>query len=160
MRRGYCVVLGCETGELAVELARQSELMIYAVSPDAEKVAKTARTVDAAGLYGARVCVEQWPLGRVPYSDYFANLIVSETAVAGGAPPPDPAEMFRMLKPLGGVALVGGGAAAGIQRRWRAWLAAKENRSRRGTPRRIPGGTKSDTGVTRGKLAGVGPIEA
>jgi len=123
VRRGYCLVLGCETGELAVELARQSALMVYAVSPDAEKVAQARRTVDAAGLYGARVCVEQWPLEHVPYSDYFANLIVSETALLGGPLPPDPGEMFRMLKPVGGVALFGP-AAEGNSQRLADWLAA------------------------------------
>jgi len=107
IKRGYCLVLGLETGELALELARRSELMIYAVSPDADKVAAARKTLDAAGVYGARVCVEQWPLDNVPYSDYFANLIVSETAMLTGELPGDSAEMFRMLKPLGGVAMIG-----------------------------------------------------
>ena len=38
-RTGYCLVLGSERGRLAYELAQQSELMIYAVEPDAEKAA-------------------------------------------------------------------------------------------------------------------------
>ncbi len=107
IKRGYCLVLGLETGELALELARRSEMMIYAVSPDADKVAAARKSLDAAGVYGDRVCVEQWPLDNVPYSDYFANLIVSETAMLTGELPGDPAEIFRMLKPLGGVAMIG-----------------------------------------------------
>jgi len=107
VRRGYALVLGVKTGQLALELARRTELVIYAVSPDAATVAAARKAIDAAGLYGARVCVEQWPLDRVPYSDYFANLVVSETAMVDGNLPADAGEMFRMLKPLGGIAMIG-----------------------------------------------------
>lgn len=105
--RGYCLVLGVESGQLALELAKRSQLTIYAVSPEADKVAAARKALDAAGLYGARVCVEQWPLEKVPYADYFANLIVSETAMVTGDPPGDPGELVRMLKPLGGTAMLG-----------------------------------------------------
>ena len=114
MRRGYCLILGCETGELAVELARRSEMMIYAVSPDREKVETARKRIDSSGLYGGRISVEAWPLDGLPYADYFANLVVSETAVLGGQLPPAPAEMFRMLKPVGGVALLGRPAVESI----------------------------------------------
>jgi len=107
IRRGYCLVLGLETGELALELAKRSQLMIYAVSPDADKVAAARKTIDAAGLYGARVCVEQWPLDGVPYADYFANLIVSETTTLTGQLPGEPSEIVRMLKPIGGTLMLG-----------------------------------------------------
>ncbi len=106
VRRGFCLVLGTETGELARHLARQSELTIYCVTPDPAKAAQVAERLDQAGLYGARVSVDVWPLDRVPYADYFANLIVSETAAVGGPLPPA-GEALRMLKPLGGVLLVG-----------------------------------------------------
>ena len=36
------------------------------------------------GRLWQRVYVEQFPLDRIPYSDYFANLIVSETALVAG----------------------------------------------------------------------------
>jgi len=107
VRRGYCLVWGCETGGLALELAKRSELMIYAVSPDAEKVAAARKALDAAGVYGARVCVEQWPLDDIPYSDYFANLVVSETAMVTGQFPGDPGKLTRMVKPLGGTVMIG-----------------------------------------------------
>jgi outer membrane protein assembly factor BamB len=106
IRRGYCLVLGCETGQLAFELARQSELKIYAVSPDKKQVAAARRALDTAGVYGSRVCVDCYPLDHVPYSDDFANLIVSESALAGGELP-DALQAARMLRPLGGVALIG-----------------------------------------------------
>ncbi len=100
-------MLGCETGELAYELAKRSDLMVYAVTDDPRKLAAIQKRLDRTGLLGARICVEQWPLDKVPYSDYFANLIVSETAVLRGVLPPSPAEALRMLKPCGGVAMLG-----------------------------------------------------
>jgi len=106
IRRGYCLILGCETGQLALELARRTELMIYVVSPDAEKVAAARKSLDAAGVYGTRVCVEQFPLDKIPYSDYFANLIVSETATVTGKLPCGQDDFLRMLKPYGGTVLI------------------------------------------------------
>jgi len=105
--RGYCLVWGIETGQLALELARRSELMIYAVSPDAEKVAAARKKLDEAGVYGARVCVEQWPLDKVPYADYFANLIVSESMAVTAKFPTHGKELMRMVKPIGGVMMLG-----------------------------------------------------
>ena len=107
IRRGNCLVLGLETGQLALELARRSEMMIYAVSADADKVTAARKALDAAGVLGARVCVEHCPLEQIPYSDYFANLIVSETAVLTGQLPQQSAQMLRMLKPLGGTVIIG-----------------------------------------------------
>jgi outer membrane protein assembly factor BamB len=107
IRRGYCLVAGVETGQLALELVRQSELTVYAISPDAERVAAAAKALDAAGVYGTRVYVDQWPWESIPYSDCFANLIVSETGLASGKPPCDVALLQRMLKPLGGTAVWG-----------------------------------------------------
>jgi len=107
VRRGYCLVWGCETGGLALKLAKRTELIIYAVSPDAAKVAAARKMLDAAGIYGARVCVERWPLDDIPYSDYFANLVVSETAVLTGQLPGDPGKLMRMVKPVGGTVMIG-----------------------------------------------------
>jgi outer membrane protein assembly factor BamB len=152
IRRGYCLVLGCDDGQLAVELARRSDLTIYAVSADAAKVAAARSRVEAAGLYGGRISVEQWPLDKVPYADYFANLVVSQSAAADGQLP-DAGEMFRMLKPVGGVALIGQPALGGrlTAERLNAWLAeAKLDGAR----------VVSDDGlwarVDRGPLAGAG----
>jgi len=107
IRRGYCLVWGCETGQLVLELARRTELTIYAVSPDAQKVTAARKALDAAGLLGTRVRVEQWSADRVPYPDYFANLIVSETPIITDSLPPLTAEVARMLKPVGGTLMIG-----------------------------------------------------
>ena len=107
VKRGYCLVLGLETGQLALELAKGSELTVYAVDPDAKKVAAAGAAIDAAGLAGARVCVDKWPLDKLPYADYFANLVVSETTMVTGTLPPATDEIARVLKPLGGTLFLG-----------------------------------------------------
>ncbi|MGD8239820.1 MAG: PQQ-binding-like beta-propeller repeat protein, partial [Armatimonadota bacterium] len=129
--RGFCLVLGCGTGRLALELAQRTEdLMIYGVEPDAGKVAAARKALAAAGVYGTRVCVDQAELSSVPYSDYFANLIVSEDALVSDGLRASPEEALRMLKPHGGVVCIGQPAAAkGIVKPVRAamlqrWLRA------------------------------------
>jgi outer membrane protein assembly factor BamB/SAM-dependent methyltransferase len=112
IRRGYCLVLGCGTGRLAFELAKRTELQICAVEPDRQKAQAARRALDAAGLYGARVLVEDSELSKVPFSDYFANLVVSEEALVSGKMPPSAKEAVRMLKPLGGTISIGQPAAA------------------------------------------------
>lgn len=130
VKKGYCLVLGSGTGRLAYELAKRTDLMIYGIEPDVRKV-KAARTaLDSAGLYGTRVCIDQGGAGSLPYSDYFANLVVSEEAVVSGQLRAPAKEAFRVLKPCGGVLLMGQPAGlAGATRRideetLRKWMAA------------------------------------
>ncbi|MBI5397577.1 MAG: PQQ-binding-like beta-propeller repeat protein [Verrucomicrobia bacterium] len=107
VKRGYCLVLGCPTGRLAMELAKRTSLKFICVEPDAQKAVAARKALDAAGLYGARVTVDQGSLDRLPYASYFANLIVSESAVLGWLPSTPAKEWMRMLKPCGGVAIIG-----------------------------------------------------
>jgi len=101
-KKGFALVYGVEKGELALALARCSELKIYGVSPDAKKVAAARALLEKAGVYGGRVVVEQWPLDKVPYTKYFANLVVSETTLLTGAPLGSAAEVHRMTAPVRG----------------------------------------------------------
>ena len=101
--RGYAVVIGVETGRLALGLAALTDLTVYALCPDATKADAVRQTLRSVGAYGKRVCVDVAPPDRIPYSDYFANLIVSELpldAVPTG-------EIKRLLKPCGGVVMMG-----------------------------------------------------
>src|SRR5207302_592925 len=47
VKEGYCVDLGCGDGALAYELARRTQLHVYAVDPDPEKVALARKKLDA-----------------------------------------------------------------------------------------------------------------
>lgn len=106
--RGFALVLGGEEGGLAYELARQSDLHVYAIEPDEAKVDAARKALAAAGYYGHRVAVHHADLSDIPYSDYFANLIVSDTLLATGKlPSAAPADLVRHLKPVGGVMCLG-----------------------------------------------------
>ncbi len=105
--RGFCLVAGVETGRLAYELAERTELTIYCLDPDAGKVQAARAALDAAGVYGGRVFVDQGEFDAIPYSNYFANLMVSERPLHGDALPPVTADLVRKLKPCGGVVCVG-----------------------------------------------------
>lgn len=110
---GYCLIAGSEEGRLAVELARQSQMKIYCVEPSAEKVAKAQGRLIAAGLYGHRVVVHQDELGPLPYSNYFADLIVSDSVLSTGKCDFSLKDIERHLKPVGGVICLGRPESAG-----------------------------------------------
>ena len=107
VKRGFCLVIDGEEGHLAYELARQSELEIYAVESDETKVATARANLTKAGVYGSRVTVHQFDAADIPYSNYFANLIVSDHFVKTGETLTDPALVVRHLKPSGGVMCLG-----------------------------------------------------
>lgn len=98
VRQGFCLVLGNDKGQLAYELAKRSDLVIFGVDEDAAKVAAARAALLPTGLYGPRITVDHLDLGMIPYSSYFANLIVSDSAEPTGVP----ADVARHLKPIGG----------------------------------------------------------
>jgi len=100
--RGICVVLGDTGCERALQLARQSELLIYLQLPRAEDVQAACRAADEAGLYGNRIFIEKGSLARLHLADNLADVLIAfgrETDV------PE-AEALRVLRP-GGKALLG-----------------------------------------------------
>lgn len=103
---------------MAIELARRTDLLIHAVSPDAAKVEAARKRIEAAGLYGGRIVVEQWPLEKVPYTQYFADLVVSETALSNGKPPGTAA-----TKPWHGSVVIGTTKADGDAAAIKGWMA-------------------------------------
>ncbi len=105
--RGFCLVLGSEQGRLAYELARRTNLKIYGLEPDAKKVEQSRKLLASAGLYGNRVVIHHAELSQVPYSSYFANLVVSDSLIVSGEIKARPGDVVRHLKPLGGVVCLG-----------------------------------------------------
>ena len=111
-RLGFGLIVGNEQGRLAYELARRSGLKIYAVEADAKNVAAARASLSRAGLYGTRIVVHQGDPADVPYSNYFANVIASDTFVKSGDLTGNPQKLARHLKPLGGVIVLGRPATA------------------------------------------------
>ena len=105
--RGYCLVVGSQEGRLAYELAKQSELTVFAVEPDAAKATQSRQQLEQAGIHATRVTVFSFPLDDIPFSNYFANLVVSDSYLTTGKLPCDAQQIARFVKPCGGVAILG-----------------------------------------------------
>ncbi|MBN8248333.1 MAG: PQQ-binding-like beta-propeller repeat protein, partial [Verrucomicrobia bacterium] len=118
---GYCLVLGATEGRLAEALARQSRLQVVVVDPRQERIEAIRRRLASAGVYGVRVTAQHVPEGALPFGDLMANLIVSESALETGTPPPFPStEVHRVLRPEGGVVFLGSDTASDPGK-WTAW---------------------------------------
>ena len=101
-KKGICAVLGDPRCELAVGLAKASELLLYVQVQNEEERQSACRAADAAGLYGTRIYVAGGTAARIGLADNLADAVVA-TSAATGLPR---AEVLRVLRP-GGKALVG-----------------------------------------------------
>ena len=102
VKHGICALLGDPTCKLALELARESELLIYVQLPQAKNVEKVRKVADDAGFYGTRIFVDKGPLKRLHLADNIADVIVA----VGRAKRVPEAEVLRVLRPQG-MALLG-----------------------------------------------------
>jgi len=118
--KGYCLVLDSGEGRLAYELARRTDLKIIGVENDASKVAAARQALDRAGLYG-RVVVHQGSFAQLPYTRYFANLIVSDDTLRTGKLPASAEEVFRLLRPCGGAVALAQPVGKRDKRNLRRW---------------------------------------
>jgi len=106
--KGICLVAGLVDGQLAVEIARRTELRVVVVDPDPLRVAAARRLAQQHGLYGHRVAVHQVDRNKLPFTDYLANVVTSERAVLSDHEVPwSAAELGRVLRPNGGVQWMG-----------------------------------------------------
>jgi len=100
--RGICVVLGDNGCERALQLAGNSELLIYLQLPSAEDVRATREIADEAGLYGNRIFIEEGSLKHLHLADNLADALIAIGQTANVSQ----AEALRVLRP-GGKALLG-----------------------------------------------------
>lgn len=108
---GYALVVGLETGELAWELTQKAGLKVIAIDPSAEVVAKVRKALAPTGLYGSRIHVLHGSTEQLP--NYFANVVVSESALLSGTIPYEPEEIASKVRPLGGTVMIGQPAGSG-----------------------------------------------
>jgi outer membrane protein assembly factor BamB len=101
--QGFCLVLGTLQGDLPYELARNSQLRVYCIEPDEERVQQARQRLQDAGWYGHRITVHQGSFDEIPYSNYFANLVVAEETAREGRIPQELDLASRHVKPAGGV---------------------------------------------------------
>ena len=100
--KGYAIVLDCEQGRLAYELAKRTELKIVGLEKDTKKLAIARNNLESAGMLGSRIVVEPWNMESLP--TYFANLIVSDGMILTGETTGTREEGRRILRPWGGTA--------------------------------------------------------
>ena len=118
-KEGFALVLDCDSGALAFSLAKSSNLYICAVFDDPDKAQTARRRFSRANLLASRISV--WfrePGTRLPYSPNFADLIVSERAAVGGVMPDYSVELEHLLKPIRGIALLGGKQEEKVVSQW------------------------------------------
>ena len=117
--KGYCLVWGLADGVLAYELAAQSELVVIGLDDDAGRVAQVRENLYRAGVYGTRITVLRVEsLSSPPYPTNFANLLVSERILVKGQCPGSAAQMYRLLRPRGGAAVLSATANPSVVETW------------------------------------------
>ena len=114
---GLCLDLGCGDGQLALELARRSDLQVIGVEDDPDKVQRARRRLAAAGVHGARAAVHQGNPLDPGFPQYCADLIVSSRRLAEPAAKWNQAEFRRLQRPFGGVVCWGSPGNLQIERR-------------------------------------------
>jgi len=122
--KGYCLVLDCNQGQLAYELAQITDLKIVGlVGANNHSPLQSARDkLRSAGLLGSRVVVEPWDISALP--PYFANLIVSDELLTTGTVTVTREQLERVLRPAGGT-VVAGLPGDGGELRWRTFKRPK-----------------------------------
>jgi outer membrane protein assembly factor BamB len=102
---GYGLVLGNVDADDLASLADQSELVWHWAAGSRDVQAVRASLADA-GLYGTRVAVHNVPGSPLPYADYCANLLVFFVENAADLERAPASEIYRVLRPCGGTAVV------------------------------------------------------
>jgi len=97
LTEGICVLPGDAKCEAALELARETDLLLYVQLERARDVEAARRAADEAGLYGSRIFVEQGSLNELHLADNVADVVfVGEESKRIRR-----AEALRVLRPEG-----------------------------------------------------------
>jgi len=112
--RGVCCVLG--GGELAVEIAAQSGLLVHALDPCEADVSAARSAAAAQGLTIDRIVIEKGVFGSLPYAANLVDLVVAVDLDEAALGMLSPDEILRVLRPKGKAVLGGSASAKGIYR--------------------------------------------
>ena len=99
--KGICALPGDNDCNLAIQLARESELTCYVQLPDAEDVESARRRAFDAGLYGTRIFVEQGGTDQLHLASNIADAVIA----SGSAEAMPITEALRVVHPQGHVIL-------------------------------------------------------
>ena len=110
---GYALVVGEPDARLAVALASLSRLHVIGIVPGGGNIESERGRLVEAGRYGTRVVLHKLSApDRLPFAPWFADLIV----VTGSSERALDKELYRVLRPCGGVMLLSGLPAAEVRR--------------------------------------------
>lgn len=105
-RAGYALVVGAEDAALAALIAAETQLHVVAALPHTADLAAARQALLTTGHYGSRIHVVGMEpekaapaAGTLPFAPYFADLI----AVVGDPTRLAMAEVYRLLRPCGGI---------------------------------------------------------
>ncbi|MDP6112267.1 MAG: PQQ-binding-like beta-propeller repeat protein [Planctomycetota bacterium] len=140
--RGHALIIDPGDAGIAEALTRQTDLQIIILMMSKERVeSERDRLLTTTGLYGSRIAIHHLEdLSRLPFGPYFANLVV----VANRDKRTSAKELYRVLRPCGGVMCFVGNATLGALR----WMLDG------GTPREEISKWQGSDLVIRGKLPG------
>ena len=139
---GYGIVIGETDSRLAMALATQTDLQLISVVRGADIAEAERNRLLTTGLYGTRIVVHDLESPeQLPYSPYFASLVV----VTGNADGLPGKELYRVLRPCGGVMVFPGLKSS----------AAKRLMKKAGIPRSETSSSGGWT-IVRGKLPDAG----
>ena len=96
LQRGICVVVGDASGDVALDLASSSQLLVYVQLNDSQQVAALRQAADSAKLGARHLCVEQGDLKQLHLASNLADAVV-----VLGSPSTPASELMRVLRPRG-----------------------------------------------------------
>lgn len=104
-KRGFALVVGAGSGALVRELLRRTELQLVLIDPDPQRVARLRRDPWFRDHAEGRVSAHAMDGTRLPFTDFFANLVLSESALEGETRAMGfaEAELERVVRPFGGL---------------------------------------------------------
>jgi SAM-dependent methyltransferase len=115
MSEGVCIDIGCGPGYLSFAIAEVSRFQIHSLDISPQAIELTKKYVTEKNLAG-RVFPVVGDVHKMPYSDRFADLVVSRGSLPFGT---DKTQAFREIKRVlkpGGIAYIGCGFGAGYKK--------------------------------------------
>ena len=120
-KAGICSMPRCRDGKLAVKLAQDSTLLVYALNDDPAELQAAQKAADDAGVFNRTVYVEEGSVLQNPLSDWSADSLLITDASDANLDQVGPKDVRRVLSPYRGVAIVGRAKSLGAGLTRRTW---------------------------------------
>ena len=105
--KGYCLVFGAGRGRLVYQLAVHSDFKVIGVDTDSTDINAGRTILHSADIYGDGITLHPGSLDSLNYRDYAAVLVTSDSIISKGTCSGSASEMYRMVRPDGGMAIIG-----------------------------------------------------